>query len=129
VSYSYGAAADGRRGFHLAARYRPSRGVDELLSGFLLRDGQTRRLLAGGCRIERDGQGRPIAVRLRGTSEDGEELRADGEVMSRLSMPSTPWFVWACVVRWTLPDGSTAYGEHQDAWSPALLRSRLRASR
>ena len=38
-------------------------------------------------------------------------------------MPSTPWFVWACMVRWTLPDGSQAYGEHQDTWSPGMLRA------
>ena len=53
-------------------------------------------------------------------------FEASGEVLSRLSMPSTPWFVWACVVRWTLPDGSTVFGEHQDTWSPAALRGLLR---
>ena len=43
-----------------------------------------------------------------------------------MSMPSTPWFVWASVVRWTLPDGTEAFGEHQDTWSPGLLRTLLR---
>jgi hypothetical protein len=27
------------------------------------------------------------------------------------------------MVRWTLPDGSVAYGEHQDTWSPGMLRA------
>ncbi len=126
VSYSYGATADGASGFHLSTRHRPDRGADQLLTGFLLADGTTVALEDGACEVERDAQGRPCAVHLRGQTADGTPLHADGEVLSRLSMPSTPWFVWACVVRWTLPDGRIAHGEHQDTWSPALLRRRLR---
>jgi hypothetical protein len=123
VSYSYGATADGGAGFHLSTRHRPDRGVDQLLTGFLLDDGATTPLADGTCEVERDEQGRPVAVRLRGRTADGADLEADGVVLSRLSMPSTPWFVWACVVRWTLPGGRVAHGEHQDTWSPALLRA------
>jgi hypothetical protein len=124
VSYSYGATGDGASGFHLSTRHRPDRGVDQLLTGFLLEDGSTVPLGDGVCEVDRDEQGRPLRVRLRGS-----RLHADGEVLSRLSMPSTPWFVWACVVRWTLADGRVAYGEHQDTWSPGLLRRRLARAR
>ncbi len=124
VSYSYGAASHASA-FHLSTRWRPDRGEPDLLTGFLLRDGATVALAHGTCDVDRDAGGRPVAVRLRGVTEGGEELEATGEVVSRLSMPSTPWFVWACVVRWTLPDGTQSYGEHQDTWSPALLRQRV----
>jgi hypothetical protein len=124
VSYSYGASADGN-GFHLSKRWRPAQGRDELLTGFLLRDGELAALDAGACEIERDAQGRPQFVRVRGRGAGGVALQADGEVLSRMAMPSTPWFVWACVVRWTLADGTQVFGEHQDTWSPALLRERV----
>lgn len=125
VSYSYGASSD-RDGFHLSTRRRPDRGGDELLTGFLLRGGDTIPLSEGTCEIERDELGRPASVRIAGKGDAGASLTAEGEVVSRIAIPSTPWFVWACVVRWTLPDGTIAYGEHQDTWSPALLRDRLR---
>jgi hypothetical protein len=68
-------------------------------------------------------------VRVEGVDEDGCRVAADGEVVSRIALPGTPWFVWACMVRWTLPDGSHAVGEHQDTWSPGMLRAFLRSDR
>jgi hypothetical protein len=125
VSYSYGASSE-RDGFHLSTRWRPDRGQIEMLTGFVLRDGETVPLENGTCEIERDQLGRPASVRLDGRTHAGASFAAQGDVVSRIAIPSTPWFVWACVVRWTLPGGTVAYGEHQDTWSPALLRDRLR---
>lgn len=122
LTYSYGAGADGSA-FHVAARRIRERGRQELLTGFTLRDGVTRPVAEATCEVARDDRGRPAAVRLRGSEEGGRPLAADGEVVSRIALPSTPWFVWACMVRWTLPDGSVAHGEHQDTWSPGMLRA------
>jgi hypothetical protein len=122
LTYSYGAAADGAA-FHVAARRVRERGRQELLTGFTLRDGVARPVAEATCEVARDDRGRPAAVRLRGSEEGGRPLAADGEVVSRIALPGTPWFVWACMVRWTLPDGSVAYGEHQDTWSPGMLRA------
>lgn len=120
VTYSYGAA--GESGFHLSTRLDPKLGENRILTGFRLRDGEVVPFRDGTCRIERDEAGRPVGVEVAATDEHGGELKVTGEVVSRLSMPSTPWFVWACVVRWRLPDGTELFGEHQDTWSPAALR-------
>jgi hypothetical protein len=127
VTYSYGTTPDGD-GFHISTR-RDKAGRQVMLTGFLLRDGATTELEDAACEITRDARGRPIALRVRGTGADGRTVEATGEVVSRLSMPSTPWFVWACLVRWTLPDGTEAFGEHQDTWGPAALREHVRAQR
>lgn len=124
VTYSYGARSD-THGFHLSTRYDPKLGRNTILTGYLLEDGRVIALDDGTCEIERDALGRPASIRLRAHSGDGAHtLDVCGEVVSRLSMPSTPWFVWACIVRWTLPDGTLALGEHQDTWAPAALRER-----
>jgi len=129
VSYSYGAGSGGE-GFHLSTRWRPDRELHEMLTGFLLRDGNVAPLVDGTCEISRDDLGRPASVVVRAHGQDGTAFQTRGDVVSRIAIPSTPWFVWACVVRWTLADGTVVYGEHQDTWSPALLRDRvLRHSR
>lgn len=120
VTYSYGAATGG--GFHLSTRHDPELGENRILTGFRLVDGAVRPFEGGSCTVDRDAGGRPLRVRLTAVDADGGEFEAAGEVVSRLAMPSTPWFVWACLVRWTLADGSEAFGEHQDTWSPAALR-------
>jgi hypothetical protein len=123
VTYSYAGDREGN-GFHLSTRLDHESGTNRILTGYLLRGGAVDPLAEGECRIERDAQGRPVAIGLTLGSADGGRVEVGGEVVSRLSMPSTPWFVWACIVRWTLPDGSEVYGEHQDTWSPAMLRAR-----
>ena len=125
LTYSYGASADGT-GFHVSTRFDHELGRNTLLTGFVLRDGATHELGEGTCEIERDAQGRPERIRVSASGDSGHAVEATGEVVSRLSMPSTPWFVWACVVRWTLADGREVHGEHQDTWAPAALRARLR---
>jgi hypothetical protein len=127
LTYSYGADAGGN-GFHVSTRRNPESGRNELLTGFALRGGVAHELAEGTCEIGRDAQGRPERIDVEAGGRDGAAVRARGEVVSRLSMPSTPWFVWACVVRWTLPDGTQVFGEHQDTWAPAALREQVRAA-
>jgi hypothetical protein len=125
LSYSYGAASPDC-GFHLSTRYTPRRGRAEMLTGFALDGGQAVPLSGGRCDVSRDDHGRVAGVRIAATRADGSTFEAEGEVVSRLALPGTPWFVWACVVRWRLGDGSELLGEHQDTWAPALLRRFLR---
>jgi len=126
LTYSYGADRDAN-GFHFSARYDEAKDRSEILTGFLLRAGAAQPLAEGTCAVERDEAGRPERVRIEARAEDGEEYEAIGTVLSRLSQPSTPWYVWVSLVRWRLPDGSEVYGEHQDTWSPAALRKFLRS--
>jgi hypothetical protein len=128
LTYSYGAGPGGG-GFLLSTRRARDGDGREVITAFTLRDGAVTPMTGGACEIARDDRGRPAAVRVTGTDGEGRPVVADGEVVSRVAMPSTPWFVWACMVKWTLPDGSQMYGEHQDTWSPALLRAHLRGRR
>jgi hypothetical protein len=124
VSYSYGASSP-ESAFHVSTRWDHERGRAVPLTGFVLRDGETTGVPDGACEVSRDERGRPVGVRVRGTDANGRAIEAVGLVVSRMALPSTPWFVWACLVRWTLDDGTTAYGEHQDTWSPGMLRAFL----
>jgi hypothetical protein len=120
LSYSYG-AADDRNAFHCAARVdrelRPS-----LLGGFTLRDGTMRELRDGVRTTERDADGRPVRVRVRYTDATGAEVEVVGDVVSQLTMHTSPYLVFVSQMRWQLPDGRIAWGEDQDTWSPGLFR-------
>jgi hypothetical protein len=126
LTYSYGADRDAD-GFHFSAIFDEKLGHSRILTGYRLRGGEAAPFEAGSTEVERDAAGRPERVRVTARGEDGEEFEATGTILSRLSQPSTPWYVWVGLVRWTLPDGTEVYGEHQDTWSPAALRKFLRA--
>jgi hypothetical protein len=123
LSYSYGAVDDGNA-FHCATRVdrelRP-----HLLGGFTLRDGEMHELREGVRTTERDAEGRPVRVHVRGVDATGAPVEVTGEVVSQLTMHTSPYFVFVSQVRWTLPDGSIAWGEDQDTWSPGLFRRLL----
>ena len=60
------------------------------------------------------------------TSQDGTTFTARGEVVSQMPIHTSPYFVWVSQVRWTMPDGSEAWGEDQETWSPGALRAMLK---
>ena len=128
LGYSYGAGAGGFA-FHASTRLDRHTGEWTLMTGFRLGADGVRRVTAVRRRVERDGRGRPAAIELELSDDRGETLRLDGEVVSLLSHPTTPFFVWVSLVRWTLPDGSQAFGEDQDTWSPGKLRGYLAGRR
>ncbi len=78
--------------------------------------------------VDRDDQGRPVRVEVNGVDEDGVDFRAEGTVVSRFGMPSTPWFNWVTLIEWTLPDGTEAIGEDQETWSPERFRALRRGA-
>jgi hypothetical protein len=127
LAYDYGARSE-TSGFHCSSLYDRETASYRLLTGYLLTtDGLTR--VVEATRIaERDGQGRPVRLRIEGRDENDKTFTVSGEVMSRFGKPSTPWFNWVSLVRWSLPDGSEAVGEDQETWSPERLRE-LRRSR
>jgi hypothetical protein len=124
LGYSYGARADGFA-FHASTRLDRHTGEWRLMTGFRLGPDGERTVTGVRRRVERDERGRPVAVELDITDDHGEELHLSGEVVSLLSHPTTPFFVWVSLVRWTLPDGTEAFGEDQDTWSPGKLRDYL----
>lgn len=123
LTYSYG-AADERTAFHCATRVNREL-EQELLGGYTLRDGEMHALRGGRRRAERDADGRPVRVVVEAVDETGAELEVRGEVVSQMAMHTSPYFCFISQVRWELPDGSVAWGEDQDTWSPGLFRKLL----
>jgi hypothetical protein len=123
LSYSYG-AVDERSAFHCATRIGADREIS-LLGGFILRDGVYRELASGRRRTDRDEDGRPVRIHVEATDTDGRTVEAVGDVVSRMAMHTSPYFVFVSQVQWTLADGSEAWGEDQDTWSPGLFRQLL----
>jgi hypothetical protein len=127
LAYDY-AARSATSGFHCSSLLDAASGEYRLMTGYVLREHGLRRIVEAVRGAERDRQGRPLRIDVRGRDEDGEAFEAHGEVISRFGMPSTPWFNWVSLVRWTLPDGSEATGEDQETWSPARFRSLQRGA-
>jgi len=125
LGYSYGTTSP-EAGFHCSTLFDPRSGESRLMTGYALRDGATVPLRSAVREVVRDARGRPARIEVRAEDEDGRPLEAAGEVISRLAMPSTPYFVWASLVCWRFADGSEGFGEDQDTWSPGLLREFLR---
>ncbi len=124
LGYSYGAGADGFA-FHASTRLDRHTGEWKLMTGFVLGRGEPRTVSAVRRRVTRDERGRPVSVQLTIVDDRGVELTAVGEVVSLLSHIATPFFVWVSLVRWRFQDGSEAFGEDQDTWSPGKLREFL----
>jgi hypothetical protein len=122
IGYTYGAASP-TQGFQIATKWHVESGEDRIMLGFLLTSGGNRLLTRGTRDVRRDDEGRPIAVDVRLYDEAGKLHVAHGEVVSRFAMPTTPYFVWMSLVRWTMPDGSIGWGQDQDTWAPAQFRA------
>jgi hypothetical protein len=123
LSYSYG-AVDGTRAFHCATRIGADRRI-ELLGGFTLREGVSRAVVSGERTVERDSEGRPVRIHLTCADVDGTTVDAVGTVESLMAMNTSPYFVFVSQVHWRLSDGSNAWGEDQDTWSPGMFRELL----
>lgn len=123
--YLYGATPDGR-GFYAATSYDHEHDVDDVLGGWLLVDGETVLVTGGRREVRRDGDFRPVGVRLE-VRAAGVDHVFTGEVVSRLALPTTPYFAWMSLTRWRHEGdgwtGWTGWGEDHDSWSPALLRA------
>jgi len=122
LGYSYGAVGAGERAFLFSNR-RVADGTQAPLGGFVLEDGATREIVDGKRHVRRDASGRPESVTVDVTEAGGTTWTATGEIVSQFAMHTSPYFVWVSMVRWTMPDGSVAWGEDQDTWSPGSWRS------
>lgn len=122
LAYDYGARS-ATSGFHCSSLFDRETQQYRLMTGFVLREGGAVHLAEAVREVERDAQGRPLRVEIRARDAEGGDVAVSGEVVSRFGMPSTPWFNWVSMVRWTLPDGSTGYGEDQETWSPERFRA------
>lgn len=126
VSYAYGASSPGNS-FLAAAVHRD--GVDQVSTGFLVRDGRWSRLVSGQRQVVRGADGQVASVTVTALDEEGRELHARGVARSRHLFQGYPSMVcWTGLVRWDL-DGHAGWGEDQDVWSPRGWRNHLLATR
>jgi hypothetical protein len=120
--YAYAATDGGSRGFFVATSVPPGGGDDDAVGGWILGDGAVTPIDRGRREVARDERCRPVGVTLELTAGATTE-RWQADVRSRLALPTTPYFAWMSLAAWTRSDGTTAWGEDHDSWSPARWRA------
>jgi hypothetical protein len=89
--------------------------IEQLSSGYLLRDGRLRRLVRAERRNVRDADtGGVTRIELRGEDSDGRSLDTTGVARSAMALP-TNHITINTFLRWDLPGGA-GWGEDQDVW-------------
>ncbi|MDE0615756.1 MAG: hypothetical protein OXI32_15180 [bacterium] len=105
----------------------PLTDTESLASGYLVRDGQLRRLTSGVRRTRRDpNTGAVRELHLECTDSDQRLLSANGLAQSCFFMNNVGVTVNS-VVEWTTVDGG-GFGEDQDVWTTAHMNDYLRQS-
>ncbi|MFI0369014.1 hypothetical protein ACH35V_14125 [Actinomadura sp. 1N219] len=120
LGYSYGADRQGS-GFHCSVRF-DSDDRPRFMTGFSLADGVTRDFTLAERTVDRDDRGRPVSISLIVEDPTGRR-EITGTVRGQMTLYTSPYVVFVSSVAWTLPDGTTMYGEDQDTWSPGRLRT------
>jgi len=128
-SYAFGATSTNDA---FLAFCRPPNHVDEteeLTSGYLIRDGEVRRLVSATRVNERDPVTGGVArIVLDARDTDGRELRATAEGVSRMALSgSGSGLTMNTMLRWSVEGLGTGWGEDQEVWSMAARRDRARA--
>jgi predicted phosphatase len=98
-------------------------GVDRVIGGYLVRDGQLGEMVAGERRVLERRSGAPVRVELDAEDNRGRTLHAEGEVRTALR-----WLGWpGRLTFWTLThwtwDGVTGYGENQEFFAREQVRA------
>lgn len=97
------------------------------VGGVMLVDGQVRKLTATREVLRRHFSGRPEIIRVSGTDDTGKPLDVTGEAINGAPFHARPnLFSWVTAMRWE-GQGTTFYGQDQDAWSFNLYRDKVRA--
>jgi hypothetical protein len=123
MGYAYAVASE--RSAFLCVSSTGKSGVDQVLSGFLMRDGVWSKLASGERSAIRDAQGRPTAFVIKAKDELGREFEARGKVVSRMASHTSPQMLcWCSLMEWSF-DGVVCWGEDQDCWSPRKWRGML----
>lgn len=117
------AIASPRAHWHALTRAGDEPGVDQVVRGYLVRDGELGELVRGERRVLGRRRGAPMRVVLDAEDERGRSLHAEGEVRTALRWPGWP----GRVVFWTLTDwrwdGLQGWGEDQEFFPRDQVRS------
>jgi hypothetical protein len=123
--YTYGSSPDGTEAFFIATNVAPGSADDVAVGGWVVRDGVVTAIEHGRRVVTRDDQHRPVRVEL-DAEAGGRSHRWTGDVVSRLALPTTPYFAWMSLTTWTDADGRRLTGEDHDSWSPRRWRALCR---
>jgi hypothetical protein len=98
-------------------------GVDNVMGGYLMRDGELGELVKGKRRVLGRRSGAPVTVALDAEDDQGRTLHAEGDVRTALR-----WLGWpGRLTFWTLTDwrwdGVAGYGEDQEFFSREHVRA------
>ncbi len=116
ASYAYG--IQGPEASFLAST-TDIEGVERVVMGFLVRDGEKQDLVSGTREVlARNAAGFPEQVRIEATDRAGRGLAVEGRCVSRLAEQATPgMFAWMSLTSWS-GEGGACHGEDQEVWSP-----------
>jgi len=115
-SYSYGICDESES---FLASTMEIDGVERVIMGFLVRDGEKHDLASGTREVlDRHRAGYPERVRIEATDTAGRALSVVGRCQSRLAEQATPgMFAWMSLTEWSSAEGA-CHGEDQEVWSP-----------
>jgi hypothetical protein len=130
-SYCFGATSPDEA---FLAFCRPPTHLDEsedLLSGYLVRDGRLRRLVRARRVNARDARTDGIAgITLDAVDTDGRELHASADAVSRMALSgSGSGLTVNTMLRWSIDGAGTGWGEDQEVWSLPARREHAAAAR
>jgi hypothetical protein len=97
-------------------------GVDKVIGGYLMRDGELGEVISGERRVVERRSGAPLRVALDARDDKGRDLHAEGEVRTALR-----WLGWpGRLTFWTLTDwrwdGLAGFGEDQEFFAREQVR-------
>jgi hypothetical protein len=119
AGYAYATASE-RDGFHVMSIFTGER--DQVVAGYLLRDGCLADVVSGTREVVERDRGRPLRVRVSAVDALGRELQAEGRCASRLAFQASPGlFAWMSLTHWRFGERE-AWGEDQDVWPPSGQR-------
>lgn len=113
AGYAYATASE-RDAFHVMSIFTGE--CDQVVGGYLLRDGRLADIASGTRQVVERDRGRPQRVQISAVDTLGRELQAEGRCASRLAFQASPGlFAWMSLTHWRFAEYE-AWGEDQDVW-------------
>jgi len=112
IGYVWGAAPD----TSLVTYSLPTDTSDDIHTGYLRVGDDVAHITSGRRRVQRDPANKWItAMTIDATDDQGRDLHAEGEALSRMILPGATHICINTLLRWTI-DGTIVWGEDQDVW-------------
>ena len=93
--------------------------LEDIHSGYLVRDARRLRLVGGSRIVERDVETGCIEqITINAMDSKGRTVSATGIGVSKIATPNpgVHGILWTSLIKWTFDDGVIAWGQDQEAW-------------